>query len=266
MMIRTVGSGHILFALGTAGTAVLSLIYGDFALQWQPFPDWIPGRAALAYASGVVVLAASVGVFFRRTAVTCALVLSVYQLIWVLTRGAGVIPAPASVGSWLSVCESLTATIGGWILLASLVRRTGSPDFSFLASARAMRTARILFGLCCLVFGLSHFTYASFTADMIPRWLPERLWLAYLTGAGHMAAGLALVLAIAARLAATLEALMLSSFVVLVHIPSIGASPALDWAPTPRVQWTALSIACTLAGAAWLISASLREQKIRGAP
>jgi hypothetical protein len=41
----------------------------------------------------------------------------------------------------------------------------------------------------CVVFGLSHFAFAAFTADMIPQWLPERLWLAYLTGAGHVAAG-----------------------------------------------------------------------------
>jgi len=34
-MIRIVGPGHILFALGAAGTAVLSFVYGDFALQWQ---------------------------------------------------------------------------------------------------------------------------------------------------------------------------------------------------------------------------------------
>ena len=48
---------------------------------------------------------------------------------------------------------------------------------------------------------------------------------------------------------------------VLVHIPSIGATPALDWAPTSRLQWTALFIASTLAGAAWLVASSLRDRK-----
>jgi len=250
-----------MFALVTAVTANPGLIYGDFALQWQPLPDWIPGREVLAYASGALVLAASIGVFIRRTALASALVLTAYQLIWVVTRGAPVVPDPINVANWLGLCESLAATIGGWILLASWIQHTGSPSFGSMTSERAMRTARILFGLCCVVFGLSHFVYASFTAVMIPQWLPGRLWLAYLTGAGHMAAGLALVFAIIPRLAATLEALMLNSFVLLVHVPSIGASPVLAWASTSRLQWTALVIACTLAGAAWLLAGSLRDAK-----
>jgi hypothetical protein len=61
-MNRVIGPGHILFALSAAGTAVPSLIYGDFVLQWQPFPHWIPGRKAVAYASGVAVLVASIAV------------------------------------------------------------------------------------------------------------------------------------------------------------------------------------------------------------
>jgi hypothetical protein len=54
---------------------------------------------------------------------------------------------------------------------------------------------------------------------------------------------------------------MLTLFALFVHVPSIGASPALAWAPTARLQWTALSIACTLAGAAWLLADSLRDHK-----
>jgi hypothetical protein len=40
------------FAVGMIGLGILALVYGDFAMVWQPVPDWVPGRMALAYASG----------------------------------------------------------------------------------------------------------------------------------------------------------------------------------------------------------------------
>lgn len=120
----------------------------------------------------------------------------------------------------------------------------------FVAGDNRMRVARFLFGASCLVFGLSHFAYADFTGGMIPARLPSRLWLAYLTGAGHFA--------IVPRLAETLEVLLMSSFVSLVHLPSIVVKPAPSWAPTNRSQWTMLFIASTLAAAVWIVAWSLR--------
>src|SRR5450432_66724 len=106
---------------------------------------------------------------------------------------------PLSVGRWLGFSEALASLIGAWLLIAMLRGQSGS-------TALAQR----VFGLACIVFGLSHFVYGEFTASMIPGWLPAHLILAYLTGAGHMAAGVALVTGAMPRLAATLEALMLS--------------------------------------------------------
>ncbi len=264
-MIRVTGPGHLIFAFGTAGIAILGLAYDDFALQWQPLPSWIADPHQLAYAAGLIVLGASFGVFVEGAAIPSALLLTVYQSVWVLTRGAALVASPLRVDRWLGFSEALGLMIGGWILLASLVRQIRGSDLPLIASERGMRAARLLFGLCCAVYGLSHFANADFTADMIPRWLPNRLGLAYLTGAGHIAAGLALVFAVVPRLAAILEALMLSSFVLLVHVPSIGAAPALDWAPTSRLQWTAFFIASTLAGAAWLVVGSLHDSPRSGA-
>jgi hypothetical protein len=45
-----------LFAIGLLGIGVLALVYGDFALVWQPVPVWLPAWTAVAYASGVLML------------------------------------------------------------------------------------------------------------------------------------------------------------------------------------------------------------------
>ena len=80
-----------------------------------------------------------------------------------------------------------------------------------------------------------------------------RLQEARTLGAGHLTAGLAMLLGIVPALAATLEASMITSFVLLLHIPGV----LFD--PHSRLQWTVLSVASALAGAAWLIAGSIRR-------
>jgi uncharacterized membrane protein len=246
------------FALAMTGLGVLALIYGDFALQWQPVPPWLPLRVEVAYLSGLLLLVAGIGLFFGRIAARCALALTLVLLVcWVLPQLIKVAAVGVSIGSVLGLCETLAVMTGGWLLWASMSGRGG---------LGGLKVARSLFALCCVVFGLSHFVYADFTAGMIPHWLPLHLWLAYATGAGHLGAGLAILVGIRARLAAVLEALMMSSFVILVHIPSLIATPSPDWAPDVRIQLTALLWASALAGSAWIVAGSLRVALERAAP
>jgi uncharacterized membrane protein len=251
--MRVIGPGHLLFAMGMAGLGFLSLISGDFAYTWQPVPHWFPWREYLAYASGVLLLAGGIGMLVKRTAAHFALAMTIYMLSWVLVLQAPrVAAAPANVGAWLGLCENLVLMSGCWILFASLVGREDRSSIPFAAGSGGTRVARFLFGVSCLVLGLSHFAYTQETASMVPAWLPARVSFAYLTGVGHFAAGAGILLAILPRLAATLEAAMISSFVLLIHIP--GAASA----PTSRLQWTMVFVASALAGSAWAIAGSLK--------
>lgn len=243
--MRVIGPGHLLFAIGLAGVGVLSILSGDFAYTWQPVPAWVPWREILAYASGILLLVCGIGMLVERTSRTFALVMTLYVGSWVLLLQAPrVAQAPLDVGMWLGLAESLVLTCGGWIIFASLAGQGG----------RGTPVARFLFGASCLVLGLSHFVFAGVTAGMVPAWLPYRIGFAYLTGAGHFAAGLAILFGIVSRLAATLEAIMISLFVLLVHIPGVAATPG------SRMQWTMMFVATALAGAAWSVAGSLRVQ------
>lgn len=254
---RDMQLGHAFFSLAMSGLGVLGLVYGDFALQWQPVPPGLPWRQELAYLSGAIMLMGGIGLLAKPIAVRCALVLSIYLLIfWVAPQALKVAPAGRSVGPWLGFCETLAVAVGSWILWSSLRPRSVEIESSGLGT---LHITRRLFGIACLVFGLSHFEYANFTAGMIPAWLPFRLWLAYVTGVGHAAAGLAILVGIRARLAATLEAAMMSSFVALVHFPSLWT--ATDWASTARIQWTALFWASALAGSAWIVAQSFDRRR-----
>jgi uncharacterized membrane protein len=252
--MRVTGIGHFLFALGLAGLGVLSLLSGDFALNWQPVPAWVPARAVLAYLSGALLLAGGVGLLVRRTASVASFAMAVFLLSWVLVlqlpRVAG---TPGDVGMWLGLAESTFLMTGGWTLFASLADQQARARMSFITSDRGTRLARILFGLACLPLGLSHFVYTDATAGMIPAWIPAHVGFAYLTGIGHIATGLAVLIGVMPRLAVSCEAAMISIFVLVLHIPAAAAQPS------SRLMWTMVFVATALAGAVWNIAASLRN-------
>jgi uncharacterized membrane protein len=249
--MRIVAVGHVLFAIGLAGLGILSIGSRDFAYTWQPVPGWVPARGLLAVVSGLLLLGAGIGMLLKRTAHASTLVMTIYLATWVLVlQSPRVAHAPASVGSWLGFCENLILVCGGWTLFLSLDRSRSSPRPTILLDTVI---PRLLFGGSCIVLGLSHFVYVDATAAMVPAWLPDHIFFAYLTGAGHFAAGVATLLGVIPRLAATLEASMITLFVLLVHVPGVFSSPA------SRLQWTMLFVASALAGAAWCVAGSIRS-------
>src|SRR5260370_32646550 len=71
-----------IFALGAIGLGVLALIYGDFALVWQPVALWVPGRTGLTYFSGFLMLSSGVGLLFGGTAAWSVRILFPYLIVW----------------------------------------------------------------------------------------------------------------------------------------------------------------------------------------
>ncbi len=252
-----------LFSLGLAGLGLLSLIYDDFALVWQPVPEGVPARALLAYASGLLLLAGGVGMLVERFAVRAGAVTAWFLASWlVLLRVPQVVKAPGDAGVWLGFGETLLLVAGAWTWFALLKRRaiaTSGGECGWWASDRGLVAARLLFGVALPLIGWSHFVYADATAGMVPAWLPLRKGFAYLTGAGHIAAGVALLTGILPRLAATAEAAMIGCFVVLLHAPGVAA------APRDRMQWTMLCVAMAMDGAAWAVAASFEKAPRRDA-
>jgi uncharacterized membrane protein len=265
--MRISGFGHALFGIAVAGLAILSLVYGNFAPILEPLPPWLPWREVWAYGSGAILLAASAGLLFTRTALVSAITIALYASVWAVARARAVLLKPLIIGSWYGFGEALGPLIGAWILYALLRRQYDAPPaVTVMTGDRALHVARVLFGAACVVYGAAHFGYATFTATLVPAWLPGRTGLAYVTGVGHAAAGVGLLVGILPRLAATLEAIMMSLFGVLVWLPSFFARPAPEWAPSRQIQWSETFLTFLLAASAWIVAASLRSTPWRFAP
>jgi uncharacterized membrane protein YphA (DoxX/SURF4 family) len=246
------GVGRCLFAIAAASVGILALAYGDYAPAWHAFPAWSPGRGACIEGFSLILLAASAALLVPRTSVPALWAIGVYYLIWAVIAAAPIGAAPLSIGAWYGTTEALTA-LAGVVLLFSMIR----PETPALAA----RLARIVFGLTCVFYGWSHFAYADYTAGMVPAWLPGGMAFAYVTGACHSAAGLAVIAGILPRLAATLEATMMSLFGLLVWVPTFLVDDKPKWATPPQNQWTELVVNLVLAAAAWVVALSLRPRQ-----
>jgi len=251
--MRIVGLGQGLFAIASASLAIWSLAYGDFAWGGQSSLAWIPWRETWVYGSALIILAASAGLCFPRTALASVLTIGAYQAVGAAVSVPQILSKPLSVGAWYPFFLALTPLVAAWVLCAMLRRQARGSGVP-LAREGSLRVAQVLFGLTCVFYGWSHFVYADYTASMVPAWLPSRLAFAYFTGLGHVAAGVAIIVGIVPRLAATLEAIMMSLFGLLVWVPSFFAQPRPKWATPPEHQWSELVLSLVLAASAWIFA------------
>lgn len=234
---------RVSLAIGISGALIamiamglLTLVFGDTLLQWQPLPVDVPGRPAIVQLSALLLIFAGFSLIAKPARPIAANIAGGWILLWAIALHVPLVwAAHGSIASLNGTAENVAMAAG----------------LATLASSNDRWTAllRRAFGLCCVLFGTAHYVYATFTAGMIPTWLPHHLALAYLTGTIHIATGLCLLLDRGAALAATIEALMMCSFVLLLHVPRVAAAPG------NRLELTMLTIAVMLTSSAWLVAA-----------
>jgi len=253
-MNRTLQPALTFLAIGLLGLGGLALVYRDFALDWQPVAPWVPGRAALACGSGVLMLACGLGLLFRGSALWAARVLFPYLLLWMLLKVPALFVAPGIEAVWLGFGEVVMLMAGGWILWAVLENVATGSVLAPIAGSHGLQRASVAFGLAVLPVGLSHLVYIPETIGFVPAWLPARTFWACLTGAGQIACGLGILFRVLPRVAAWCEAGMVSLFTLLVWLPMVVTKPG------DRLAWTGFFISWIIGSAAWVVA----QQPSRG--
>jgi uncharacterized membrane protein YphA (DoxX/SURF4 family) len=249
----------VLFSIGMIALGVLSVLYRDFAYGWQPVPAFHQGRDVLAVACGLFMVAASVGLLFRATAGIAARAFVPFLVAWFCLKVPAVIAMPGTEGVWIGFGEIGMLLAGGWVLFARLSGLEDAALFRHITGTKGIRIAQILFGLAVIPVGLGHIFYPKTTAFLIPAWMPFRMGLAYLTGYGQIACGLAVLFSILPRVAALIETGMLALFAFLVWGPDtwIAGIPKLPGTPSgARFPLTAFLITWVIGAAALLIANS----------
>jgi len=238
--------GWRVYGLGAMALGIVSLALGDFH-PGQPVPKDFPDRTALAYAAAAFMLVAGAAVEWRRTTAWGAAVLNAYfgLIVVIVMNGRVLLGHYAEYGTYESLAIELAIASGGLIVYATSARIDAT-----LAS-RLVRLGQVMFGVCALIFGGAHFVYMNLTAPLVPKWLPpsQEFW-GYATGLAHIAAGVAILTGVQARLAAILLTIMFASFTPLVHVPMLLANPSSHWI------WNENAVNIALTGAAWVVADS----------
>lgn len=244
--------GHAGFALTMIGLGVVGLIQGAFTPMWAGVPKGVPAREVLPYLCAIICLASGVALLWQRAAIFGARSLLASFVAWLLLfRVPLLFKAPTATVAWWSFGDTAVMVAASWVLYVWFAEAPDRQRLGFATGESGVRIARALYGLALIPFGIAHFTYLDRTVSMVPAWLPGHLGFAYFTGGALIVAGVAIIIGVYARLAATLSAILMGLFTLLVWIPIIVASPgAEDWAEFLN-SWT-------LTAAAWMVADSCR--------
>jgi uncharacterized membrane protein YphA (DoxX/SURF4 family) len=244
--------GWRVYGLGIIAMGLVCLAWGNFD-PGQPVPKEFPGRNVLAYAAAVFMLVAGAAVEWRRTTARGAAALTAYYalIVVILMNGRVALAHYAEFGSYSGMAEQLAIAAGGLIVYAA------SAKIDAALAARLTRLGQLAFGICALLFGGAHFFYMNLTIPLVPKWLPptQEFW-AYATGVGHIAAGIAILTGVQARLAAILLTVMFALFTPLVHAPMLLADPSR------YMNWTENALNLALTGVAWVVADSLAQLRV----
>lgn len=242
--------GRRVYGIAAVALGIPGLVYGSFAAMGLAVPAHIPGYQMLAYASAALLVLAGLALNVERMAAIASLALAAFFALCVLALQApNAVTAFTIWVTWEGIAEGTAMALGG------LLAFTWTAGLGEARAAAILRIVRPLFGLCLIVFGTSEFVYAGFTAAMVPAWLPpSQLVWTYITGAAQIAAGLAVVTGIQARLAALLLTAMYLIFGLIVHLPRVIADPA------GAMAWAENGVNLVLMGAAWVLMDSLARQ------
>src|SRR5574341_945449 len=251
--IHIASAGHVFFAAAMIWLGVMGLNKGTFVQVWQPVPNWVPAREALAYLCAFISLASGIGLLWQLTAAMSARVVFASLMLWLLVLRLPNLffQTPVVLVAW-TFGSTAVMVAAAWVLYVWFAGDHDRQRLGLFADDRGVRIARVLYGLSLIPFGLAHLMYVDATTALIPSWLPWHVAWAYFTGATFIAAGLAVTFGVFPRLAAALSTLQMGLFGLIVWVPRVLTGAVSDF------QWGEFVVTCALTAGAWVVADSYR--------
>ncbi len=184
-------------------------------------PKYMPGRLFWAYFVGCALLATSLSmatrIAVRWSGVLIGILMFMFVVMLYILRGVMIQPHNRIV--WTIAFRETSFGAAGWILAGNAMRGWRAEGKGALVIV-----GRTLLCFTAIMFGIEHFLHPLGLPGVplereMPMWVPARVLIDYLTGAGLVATGACLLLNYKARLAATLLGGWLLLMILAIYVP-----------------------------------------------
>jgi len=258
--------GRFFFAIAIIAFGLQHLVYLKFVTRLIPMmPSWIPAHPFLAGVFGVFLITAGVMIIFGKAARPAALLLGTVNLVsFIVLYLPLLIPDLGNGGLWASSGKAIAIAGGSFLVAGSLPvklnHKTAQLYRLLMPLEIFIRLAPYFLSYFLILCGFLHFVYVEIVADMVPSWIPGHIFWAYFAGVALAAGGLGMIIRQTFRLAATLTGLMISFWIVLLHIPRAAADLR------DANETTAVFEALAISGTAFLIAALPQKIELKVNP
>jgi len=233
-------------ALANLCFAIPLAIFGAEHLSAAQFiqngvPAFVPWHLFWAYFVGCALIAASLSIATRIAVRWSALLFGLMMLLFV-----AMIHLPNALNShgsrlpWTIVFRECSFGGGAWLLAASAMDESRTQAGGFRIKSALLIIGRVLVTLALLMFGVEHFLHPTALPGVplekqLATWIPARVLIDYITGAGLLITGVCALLNKKTRTAATWLGSWLLLMVLVIYVPVLIAG-MLDPSTAVKVE------------------------------
>lgn len=230
MMRVSVKTGHVFYGVTMIVYGVQQLLYGDFrGVQIPAWQSYLPFLPAWAYITGAGLIWAGAGIITGKKGRKIALLLGAIfvSLVVFVHVPFGIFAEPyhLHLAVWTNALKELALAGGAFVIAGTFEPGIAPRRGIFIILEKAVPFGPLLFSITMTSFGIDHFLYAERLSNIVPSYMPDRVFWMYLTGVVLIGSGFSIALNIRRGAVAFLFGITLFLWVILLHIPRAIAEP-----------------------------------------
>lgn len=253
-------AGRIFYSLALIVYGVQQFYFGTFRnVFFSPYQNDLPLLNIWAYIFGIYLIVSGILIMLEKNGkVVSVLMGSILLLLFFATHiPYELISEPNKLyhqGLWVNQLKEIALAGSAFVVAGSF---SGDEIRSrFLNSlSKIIPYGNLFFLFTLTIFGTGHLVYIEYT--VMPGLVHDKIYWAYFTGIALISSGISIALGIRIRAVALLQAIMIFSWVWLVHFPSTLDHPAADRGNLLASMFDAIAFS----GTSLLIALTMKEQK-----
>jgi uncharacterized membrane protein len=255
-------TGIVFYAIALIAWGTLHIISGEFVAGRAPvWPVWLPGKLFFGYSSGLLLILSGVAIIVRQQAKLAGVCAGILILLWAGLRNMYELLTTLDYGFILTTTNKALSIGFGALLIASTINDDKSPALAKSSIDKITETlaplAPFFVGFFLFASGIQHFLFVDFVKSLVPASIPAAVFWTYFSAVALIAAGVGLITGIKRKLAATLSAWMIFTWLIILHLPrALGANSNFN-------EWTSVFEALAFSGLLFIISHQVKKSQVK---